>query len=156
MARIWSPSTIRPVGVDGQAAVGVTVERDAEVGAVLATTAERSESMWVEPQFSLMLMPSGVGVDPDHLGPLGLEGRRGRDVRGAVGAVDDDLEALQADRAAQAVDQVGDVVLDQRCVVPVTRPTPGAGGAGPALAASATRWRPRARRRAWCRRGRRT
>ena len=42
MARIWSPSTTVAVGVDGQAAVGVAVVRDAEVGAGAARTASTS------------------------------------------------------------------------------------------------------------------
>ena len=53
-----SPSTIGARRVDGQAAVGVAVVRDAEVGAVLQDR-RRSRSRCVEPTPSLMLSPSG-------------------------------------------------------------------------------------------------
>ena len=59
MAMMWSPSTTLPVGVDGDDAVGVTVEGQADVGAALATTACCSGAGWVDPQRSLMLVPSG-------------------------------------------------------------------------------------------------
>ena len=48
----------RAGGVDGQAPVGVAVQRDAEVGAVLEDVVAR-EPMWVEPTPSLMFSPSG-------------------------------------------------------------------------------------------------
>ena len=46
------------LGVDRQAAVGVAVEREADVGAVLED-GRLQRLRWVEPQFSLMLRPSG-------------------------------------------------------------------------------------------------
>ena len=60
IARIWSPSTSWPACVHGQAAVGVAVEGDAEVGAVLDARPRCSDSRWVEPQPSLMFSPSGA------------------------------------------------------------------------------------------------
>ena len=55
---IWSPSTIVAGCVDGEAAVGVAVERH-PASASEATTTACSCSGWVEPHSSLMLRPSG-------------------------------------------------------------------------------------------------
>ena len=54
---IWSPSTSLPA-VHGQAAVGVAVVGNAEVGAVL-DHGRLERPRWVEPTPSLMLRPSG-------------------------------------------------------------------------------------------------
>ena len=59
IAMIWSPSTTSPAAVDREAAVGVAVVGDAQVGAVLERRPPRTASRWVEPQSSLMLRPSG-------------------------------------------------------------------------------------------------
>ena len=56
---IWSPSTTLPSRVDREAAVGVAVVGDADVGAVRARRARRAESRCVEPTPSLMFRPSG-------------------------------------------------------------------------------------------------
>ena len=93
-AMISSPSTIRAVGVDGQAAVGVAVVGDAEVGAVREhRRLQRVEVGGAAPVVDVE--PVGFGVDGDDLGaglPVGL--RRGRR-RGAVGAVDDDVQPVE-------------------------------------------------------------
>ncbi len=63
MNRIWSPSISRAVGVDHQAAVGVAVQRDAEIGAMRCAPPPCSGSRCVEPQSRLMLKPSGSIAD---------------------------------------------------------------------------------------------
>ena len=72
-------------------------------------------------------------MDPDDVGALGLEGRGPGHEGGPVRAVEDDLDAVQADRGADAVDEVRDVGLDEGEVVadPADAAT---GRAGPRLA----------------------
>src|SRR5215213_9753125 len=57
------------------------------------------------------------GMDSDHLGALGLEGRRSGHIGGAVGTVDDDFDGLETDRATQARHKMSDVVLHQSWIV---------------------------------------
>ena len=86
---IWSPSTSAPVGVDGQAAVGVAVVRDAQVGAVLADgVAERAEVGGADPVVDVEPVRLGVQRDDLGAGPAVGLGRDGG--RRAVRAVDDD------------------------------------------------------------------
>src|SRR5215212_710479 len=59
------------------------------------------------------------GMDPDHLGALGLEGRRSCHIGRAVGAVDDDFDGLETDRATQARHKMSDVVLYQSWLVAI-------------------------------------
>ena len=55
--------------VDRQAAVGVTVEREADVRLVLEHSPLQALEGRVRPQSSLMFSPSGWGVNRGHLGP---------------------------------------------------------------------------------------
>ena len=83
------------VVVDGQAAVGVAVEREADVGAVLEHGRAAARSRWVEPQPSLMLRPSGSAWIAITVG-AGVAQRPRPDVGGrAVGAVEHDPQAGQ-------------------------------------------------------------
>ena len=84
-----------PLVVDGQAAVGVAVEGDADVGAVLDHGRAAAAPRWVEPQPSLMLSPSGSAPITTTSAPAAAQRHRGGLGGGAVGAVDDDLEPGQ-------------------------------------------------------------
>ena len=78
----------------------VAVERDAEVGAVL----QDGGAQRVHVRGAAVLVDvEAVGrrVDPDDVGALGLEGRGPGHEGGPVGAVEDDLDAVQADRACR-------------------------------------------------------
>ena len=95
---IWSPSTMLPFGVDGEAAVGVAVVGDAHVGAALARTARPGSSRWVEPTPSLMFRPSGSAPITVTRAPASRE-HLGRDAgRRAVRAVEDDVDPVEAVR----------------------------------------------------------
>ncbi len=90
-----SPSTTWPLGVDGQAAVGVAVVGQPEVGAVghhrlLQRLHVRGSAAVVDVQ------PVGFGVDRDDVGAGGPVGARRGGRCGAVRAVDDDGQPVQA------------------------------------------------------------
>ncbi len=108
IAMIWSPSTSRPAGVDRQAAVGVTVEGDAEVGACLDDGG--LQRLDVGGAVAVVDVDA-VGLAADERDPgTGLaEGARGDLGGGAVGGVDDDVQALEPVR--QDREQVGDVAV---------------------------------------------
>ena len=77
IARSWSPSTTSPVVVDGQAAVGVAVEREADVGAVLEHG--RAQRLEVGGAAAVVDVEAvGLGVDRDHLGAGVRAARAGR------------------------------------------------------------------------------
>ena len=83
-------------GVDHLQPVGIAVEGDAVVGAVLGAPPRPAPAGAVAPKPSLMLKPSGWQPIADDLGAELVEDV-GRDVVGrAVGGVDDDLQALAA------------------------------------------------------------
>ena len=137
-AMIWSPSTSAPVGVDGQAAVGVAVVRDAQVGAVRADgVAQRAEVGG--PDAVVDVEPVRLGVQRDDLGAGPAVRLGGDDRRGAVGAVDHDPQP--GERARGGGEQVVDVALDRRRAgrgpgrssAPVGR---GAGASSPSSTAS--------------------
>ncbi len=98
------------VGVGGQAAVGVAVQGDAEVGLVLLHRG--AQPVQVGGADAVVDVEAG-GLGPQGVDDLGAgpgEGLGG-DVGGrAVGAVDDDLDAVQA--VGQHADQVGDVLVE--------------------------------------------
>ena len=95
IARIWSPSTTLPVVVDGQAAVGVAVEREADVGAVLEHG--RLQRLEVGGAAAVVdVEPVGLGVDRDHLGAGLAQRPRPGLVGRALGAVEDDRAARRA------------------------------------------------------------
>ena len=77
---IWSPSTTAPGVVDGEAAVGVTVVGDAEVGAVLEHAPRAAGRGASSRTPSLMLRPSGSAPITIDLG-AGVGERLGRDAR---------------------------------------------------------------------------
>ena len=108
IAMMRSPSMIVAVGVDREAAVGVAVVGDAEVGAVL----EHGGLQLVEvgrADAVVDVHAVGVGADDDDLG-AGVREGLGRDARGgAVGAVEHDLDAVEAVR--QRAEQVHDVAV---------------------------------------------
>src|SRR5690606_623854 len=95
----------------GEAAVGVAVEGDAGVGAVLdhggAETVDVGRSAAV-----VDVEPVGGGVDGDDLGASAAEGFGGGVGGRAVGGVDDDLESGEGVRAHR--DEVLDICLDGR------------------------------------------
>ncbi len=94
MAMIWSPSTSAPGVVDREHPVGVAVEREADVGARRRRPPLAASSGWVEPQPSLMLRPSGVGVEHRRRRRRARAQDAGRERgRGAVGAVEHDRAA---------------------------------------------------------------
>ena len=95
-----------PVVVDGQQAVGVAVEGEAEVGAARPTTAAASESRCVAPHRSLMLRPSGVLWMATTSAPAAANSARGDGAGGAVGAVDDDAQPGEV-AALEGVDAGG-------------------------------------------------
>ena len=89
-----SPSIDPAAGVDGQAAVGVAVVGQAEVGAVghhrlLQRLHVRGPAAVVDVQ------PVGLGVDRDDVGARGPVGPRRGGRRGAVRAVDDDGQPVE-------------------------------------------------------------
>ena len=98
--------------VHGQAAVGVAVQCDTQVGAVLDN--RRLQSLDVG-RAGVVVDIEAVGsvVDPDDGGAAGLEGGPGGIGCGAVRGVDDHLQAIQP-HAFQAGDQRVDVGLAQR------------------------------------------
>ena len=93
-ARIWSPSTSSPARVHGEAAVGVAVVRDAEVGAVLDDGG--LEQVQVGGAAAVVDVEAvGLGADGDDLG-AGPGERLGRDPGGgAVRLVEDDLQPVE-------------------------------------------------------------
>ena len=91
-AMIWSPSTIVAVLVDDDHAVGVAVERDADIGAQLLHLLAQGLGMR---RAALVVDVEAVRlvVDGDDLGAQ-LPQRVGRHlVGGAVGAIDHDAQA---------------------------------------------------------------
>ena len=118
-------------GVDREAAVGVAVVGDAEVGARGATTAAFSVVEVGGAVAVVDVEPVGLGADLDDLG-AGPPEHLGRDrARRAVGAVDDDLEAVEA----VGQDGRGGGRRSASCPsgMVTTRPDVGAGGALPVL-----------------------
>ena len=108
---IASPSIDSAAGVDGQAAVGVAVVGQPEVGAVghhrgLQRLHVRRAAAVVDVQ------PVGLGVDRDDVGARRAVGPRCGGRRGAVGAVDDDGQLVEpggdglADVAQVAVERI--------------------------------------------------
>ena len=97
IAMIWSPSTTLPSRVDREAAVGVAVVGDADVGAVL----EHGVRQRVEVRRADAVVDvEAVGVGADH-GDLraGVAERLGRDAGcRAVRAVEHDVQAVEAVR----------------------------------------------------------
>ena len=82
--------------VDDDQPVGVAVQRDADIGAVLSTTRRRSRPVSVEPHSSLMLTPLGETPIASTSAPSS-QSADGRDlIGGAVGAIDHHLEARQS------------------------------------------------------------
>ena len=100
-ASSWSPSTTCTGGVDGEAAVGVAVVGEAEVGAVLddrglqRTQVGRAAAL-VDP------VAVAVGVDRDDVGAGPAVGLRGQRARRALRAVDDDAQPGQRAPATAA------------------------------------------------------
>ena len=76
MARIWSPSTSAPGGVDGEAPVGVAVEGEAEVGA-------RGHDRGLE---RLGVGGAAAVVDVRAVGPVGEDDAPRRRARASTGA----------------------------------------------------------------------
>ena len=64
-----SPSTTVAGAVDGQHAVAVAVEREADVVAAVDDGLAPARSTWVEPQPSLMLRPSGASLSAVTVAP---------------------------------------------------------------------------------------
>ena len=110
-AMIWSPSTMLALLVDDHHAVGVAVERDADVGAHLAhLVAQRLGRGRAALEVDVVAV--GLDADLDHLGAQ-LPQRVGRHlVARAVGAIDDDAQAVEADVARQRA------LGDTRCSAP--------------------------------------
>ena len=96
-----------PAIVDGEHAVGVAVERDAQVGCPGATTAVCSSSGWVDPQPLVDVAPVGPIGDDRDVGAEPAEDLGSDRRRGAVGAVDDDLEAGQGAALDRADHEIG-------------------------------------------------
>ena len=96
------------VGVDGEAAVGVAVVGDADVGAVLAHRGLQEAEVG-RADAVVDVHAVGVGADDGDL-RAGVAERLGRDARGgAVGAVEHDVQAVEAVR--QRAEQVDDVAV---------------------------------------------
>ena len=127
-----SPSMTWPLGVDGQAAVGVAVVRQPEVGAV--GHHRRPQRLHVCRAAAVVdVQPVGFGVDRDDVRACGAVGARRGGRRGAVRAVDDDGQPVEpggerlADVAQVAVQRVvgvddpADARADRACC-----PGPGA------------------------------
>ncbi len=88
------------LGVDQQQAVGVAIERNAKVGAVLGHC--RHQRLRVRgPHFEVDVVAVGLAADLDHLGPK-LVKHLGRDVVGGpMRRIDDDFEPAQAQLGAK-------------------------------------------------------
>ncbi len=116
--------------VHGQAAVGVAVVRDAEVGAVLDDGGP--EQRQVRGAAAVVdVQAVRLGTDRDDLGP-GPRESLGRDVGGgAVRLVQDDLQAVEP--IGEHSDEMGDVTVEALGVV-ADPAHAGAGGTGPRLA----------------------
>ena len=113
IARSWSPSTTLPVRVHGQAAVGVAVEGEAGVGAVLDD--RRAQRLEVGRAAVVVDVEAvGVGVDRDDRRAGVLQGAGTGRVGGALGAVEHDLEPHQ--RVGDRALEVGGVLLDRGVV----------------------------------------
>ena len=81
--------------VDRDDAVGVAVEREADVGAVLDAPLGADRSGCVEPQSALMLRPSGSALSTTTSAPSGPQRTRAGVERGAVRAVEHDAQARE-------------------------------------------------------------
>ncbi len=153
-------------GVHGDDPVGVPVEGQAQVG-VLATTASARRRGSVEPQPSLMLVPSGSAArTATTSAPAAREDLRARSGEsGPVGAVEGHPQAAQAP-ALQAVRGRGVSYRSRAPASLAMRPTARPRAAAPGRRAAPGAWlagrraRPRAlprpRRGAWPPRRRRT
>ena len=83
------------LGIDGERAVGVAVEGDADVGARGARRPPAAACGWVEPQPSLMFVPSGSAWSTSTRGAEAAQHPRGDARGGAVGGVDHHVDAVE-------------------------------------------------------------
>ena len=99
-ASSWSPSTRWPRSSAMMHAVGVAVERDADVGAHLRDLgAERLRRG--RAAFAVDVEAVGLDPDRDHVGAELPQRLRHHPVGGAVGAIDHDAQPVETERARQ-------------------------------------------------------
>ena len=92
IASIWSPSTTVAALVDRDHPIGVAVEGQADVGAGLEHRLHAGRGV-VEPQPSLMLVPSGAALSTSTSAPSARSAVGRGPERGAVAAVDHHAQA---------------------------------------------------------------
>ena len=103
-----------PVGIDRDQPVGVAVEREAGVGAGGDDRARPARPGRSRPSATLMLLPSGLGVDDLDPGAGRGRGCSGADDRSrAVRAVEHEVQPAGVDRRGQA-EPVAPVVVEPR------------------------------------------
>ena len=102
-ASTWSPSTSSPCSSTRIAAVGVAVERDADVGAFPPARARAATSTWSAPQPSLMLCRRAALPMATTSAPSSEKHHRRDAVGRAVRAVDDDAQPVERQLARQHV-----------------------------------------------------
>ena len=119
IARIWSPSTRLPAGVDREHAVAVSVEGDAEVVAAVDDDALEQREIG-RSAADVDVLAVGVGADRKDLGAEPLERLRRDAGVGAVRAVDGDAQAGEV--ASEALDDVLEVAV-RRDADPVDLPS---------------------------------